>query len=162
MHLDRVFHRIMETWRYYHGTITYMTWCSTMRTLVHLLSDAYPRSYSYNNRKLHQDIKISTGVCAIAGICYIIHMDTHAPYMHAIDECTFAARSHIAIRTYWLRFQNNIKDTSVCITGWTLRSLLENILLPCVCYYNGTIICSIKCASSIPSWVIKHEIVWNW
>ena len=67
---------------------------------MHLGSAAYPQSYSHNNRKLHQDIKISTGVCAIAGICYIIHIDTHAPYMHAIDEYLFAARSHITIRTY--------------------------------------------------------------
>ena len=162
MHLDRVFHRIMETWRYYHGTITYITWYRTMRTLVHLRSAQYPRSYSHNNRKKRKNIKISTDVCAIAGICYIIHMDTHAPYMHAIGEYLFTAKSYLTIRTYWLRSQNNIKDTSVCITGWTLRAVLENILVPCVCYYNDTIICSIKCASSIPSWVIKHEIVWNW
>ena len=48
------------------------------------------------------------------------------------------------------------------IIKWTLRTLLDNILVPCVCYYNGTIICSIHCASSVSSWVIKHEIVWNW
>ena len=71
-----------------------------MRTLVHLLSDAYPRSYSHNNQKLHQDIKISTDVCAIAGICYIIHMDTHVPYMHAIGEYLFTARSYLTIGTY--------------------------------------------------------------
>ena len=149
-------------WRYCHGTITHITWCPTMRTLVHLRSAPYPQSYSHNNRKIHQDIKISTAVCATAGICYIIHMDTHVPYMHAIGEYLFTARSHTAIRTYWLRFQNNIKDTSVCITGWILRAQLENILVPCVCYHNGTIICCIQCASSTSSWVIKHEMVWNW
>ena len=162
MHLNRVFHRIVGTWRYSHGTITYITWYHTMHTLVHLGSVPYPQSYSHNNRKLHQDIKMYIDVCAIADICYIIHIDTHVPYMHAIGEYLFTARSYLAIRTYWLRYQNNIKDTSVCITGWTLRTLLDNILVPCVCYYNGTIICSIHCASSTSSWVVKHEIVWNW
>ena len=71
-----------------------------MHTLVHLLSDACPQSYSHNNQKLHQDIKIPADVCAIAGICYIIHIDTHVPYMHAIGEYLFTARSNLAIRTY--------------------------------------------------------------
>ena len=133
-----------------------------MRTLVKLGSAPYPQSYSHNNQKIHQDFKIPTDVCAIAGTCYMIHMDTHVPYIHTIDEYLFTTRSNLTIRTYWLRFQNNIKDTSVCITVWILRVLLENILVPYMCYYIGTIICNIHCASSVLSWVIKHEMVWNW
>ena len=71
---------------------------------MHLGSAPYPRSYSHNNQKLHQDIKISADVCVLCVIWCITHMHTHVPYIHANTHSMFITTGRETIITMFTKY----------------------------------------------------------